>query len=343
VVWRRAADERPSALRRKFKLDKFLGSAWLAAMKIPEFKGTERFVYGVEFPCLVAKVKNSDFAVIAKRYVAISKRDPECKVFLRLQNLKHRSVWLQTMLSYIFEKDGISDGVGKVLRDFMNSDVEWACQGFEGKERDRIEKLGLASYFRMDVIVLDEVEKKVLVVGDTETELFQEHGECICFYKGRWRLDEWEAYSYQFLQREEAVDNERYTERWNTIFPAASKAGQAKGNALYGVWRFSPSETTNARLKCGVSENAIERGISQMKDIGWYFSPSKYESLVSGYTSDKWAVRKYKNQDNQYNISTKSSGGSIRSFWCDGKRLVPAGSKNVFTRVRTAYRKGKMF
>ncbi len=335
----------------QFKLDKFFGSAWLAAMKIPEFKPSKRFVRGIKLPCLVGKVKNSEFSGIATRYIATTRRDPVCKIFLRVENLQKHSDWLQQTLKYLFKKNGLTDGVTKVLKGYMKTDaeadVEWVYEDFEEDERERVRDLGLAPYFRVSVIVVDEVERKVFVVGDTETEVFHEDDAGICFSKGRWRFDDWGRYAAKFSQQEEDEAREKLRRTWETIFPPPPKNTQVEddGYLLFGVWRYNPKETAEARKQCGMPQDKIDSAFSKGTGLltqAFYYAPTKYELLFSGYTAKKWIVERYERKGNWYEIQTESEGPWNRILWCDGDRLTAIGSEHVYTRVKNSYRKGKV-
>jgi hypothetical protein len=89
----------------QFKLDKFCGSAWLGAMKIPEFKPCGDFLGDIKLPCLVAVVKNSELPRVGDRHIAEFLTDPLCQVYLRGADSTTISKWQKQILDTLFEQD----------------------------------------------------------------------------------------------------------------------------------------------------------------------------------------------------------------------------------------------
>jgi hypothetical protein len=336
----------------QFKLDKFFGFAWLAAMKIPEFKPSKRFVDGIKLPCLVAQIKNSELPGIATEYRAQTRSNPYCDIYLRGKDPNKISAWQEQMLEQLFKQNGLTAAVIEGMKEFTKTGGERVYDEFDDDERKRVKKLGLAPYLRIDCVVIDEVEKEVLISADSEVGLLHEHGVTIHLSEGRWRYDDGERfdrYSGKFVERKEEKERSKWLANWKATFPLPVEDAfvETDMSPLYGVWRFDADETAKVLKQCGAPKREIDAALAPTNNalaLGWYYSAGSYEWLKNGYTFIKWDVAKYERKGMLYTVhNTLDDGGDHSEIWCDGKRLMTIGGKSVYTRVKDSYRKGKKF
>jgi hypothetical protein len=174
----------------QFKLDKFFGSAWLGAMKIPEFKPSKRFLGDYAVPCLIAKVKNSALQGIATRYISQFKKDPTCTIYLRGADSKRVSAWQRETLEQLFEREGLAAAVTEGIKELETKNGTECYSDHTEEHRQSIKEHGHLSYLWVDLIVIDEVERRVMLRPNDVAGPLHEHGATIFLSEGRWRYED---------------------------------------------------------------------------------------------------------------------------------------------------------
>jgi len=112
------------------------------------------------------------------------------------------------------------------------------------------------------------------------------------------------------------------------------------------------SETVRALEQLGASRREINEALSPTSfalSLGMYFSPAKIEDLHhDGYTWRDFEVVGYERKGNWLTVQIlaffsdrKDGERGTLEFWCDGKLLMQAWEKEVYTRVEDSYRKGQ--
>lgn len=282
-------------------------------------------------------IRNSDLSPIATKYIASTKKNPACKISVRLATGKAISAWGQKTLTYLFEKKGIVIGVKKVLARYIKADESYSLGSLEESEHAFAKKQSLSPHYYIRHIVVDEVNREVFLLGDTLTCVFAEHGEAIHYSKGCWKVGEFDEFStIKEEPREAAI--KRLKEKWKTLFPAAGKNSPLKRDIsiLYGVWRLNPAETMAAREQCGMTEKEFKSA-----QCGWSMPVldkvvyQKNGCEIPAHVSlIKLDVAYCKRRSNTFEVITKC--GQWNHFvWCDGTRMSPEDGWRfcVYTRV----------
>lgn len=296
-------------------------------MKTPKLKRSNS-CFGLRQPFLTGAIRNSELSPVASRYIALNKKNPLCKISVRLESGKAASAWGKKTLTYLFEKQGIVAGIKKVLAGYIKADETYSLGWLEGPERDFAKKQNLVPYFSIKCIIVDEFQRKVFILGDTLTDVFGEHGEAICYAKGRWMVGEFDFYDTVKEQPKETA-RKRLEQKWETVFPLVCKNAPVENDVsiLYGVWRLNPTETVAAREQCGISQKELdevkqsEQQFSFSEIDQYIYSRDEYDQPVGGATV-KIAVACYKRRGNTFEIITKC-GQWNHSVWCDGTRMSP--------------------
>jgi hypothetical protein len=251
-----------------------LGSAWLAAMKIPEFNRTDDFLGYVDIPCLFAKVKNSALPGVAFRHIAECEEDPDCDIYLRGRKPEKFSPWQQGILEQLFEKDGLAAAVTEAMKEYETS-PKWAGEGYvhlAEEDRQKIKEHGIAPYITISAVVIDEVRRKVILRADTVIDgNLDEHGISIFLSKERWRFETARYINqYQSLLGEdsEAWRKEFAKKQWELLYPASEPAtsGVSAPESLIGNWAFDRSETTKLLKSLKVDSIRSEMLIKNFED-----------------------------------------------------------------------------
>jgi hypothetical protein len=316
-------------------------------VKIPEFKPSSHFVHGIELVCLVAQVKNSDLPDVATEYTARSKDDPVCKIYLLGGNPANLSAWQQEQLEELFTNNGFQVAITEGLKDFEKRGGESIHDEFDDKERERIKKMGFAPYLFVECIVIDDVNRQVVIGADSDIGLLHEHG--VAFYKqrGKWRFESGDyllRYTRDFLEKQEAQKIQDAQKSWRVVFPHPKEDEPIdnNGSMLYGVWRFDPSETAAAFKKIEATKNEINSVLDPANPAlreGFYFAEDKMEFLDDGFTTSlERRVARYEHKGHHYKVLVEPADNWDYGFWCDGIRLV--SGKKVFMRTDHSYRKG---
>jgi hypothetical protein len=331
----------------QFQLDKFFGSAWLSAMKIPAFKPSKRFVDGIKLPCLVAQIKNSELPGIATEYRAQTRSNPYCDIYLRGKDPTKISAWQRQALEQLFKKNGLTAAVSEGMKQFEKIGGESIYAEFDEAECLRVKKLGFAPYLRIDDVVIDEIKQVVLISADSVVNLLHEHGITIHWRKGRWRFDDGDPfndYTGTFEELEEKKQQKKWEARWEAVFPLPKKNApfETDISGLLGTWRYDAAETARVRKDLGASKRRIEEAFSSTsRTTGWYYSPGNYKWLQNGKTARQWEVTKYERKGNRYVIHTKTNNAVDNIRWCDGRIMMSIWSDYVYTRVKGSKRTGK--
>jgi len=215
-------------------------------MELPEFKPSKRFLHDTTLPCLVAKVKNSKLPGVAAQHITQFKDDPTCKIVFRGHDPTKISSWQREMLEQLLQKNGLGNAVEEAMKEYETS-PEWGgdfCANLENEMRQKVKEQGMAAFITIYVIVIDEIERKVLIsAGTTYDGNLDEHGITIYSSEGRWRFDNADYfihYESDIHEAQESKKAEKWHKKWAAVFPLPEPATpvEANGSILYGVWRY---------------------------------------------------------------------------------------------------------
>ncbi len=330
------------ALRPKFKLDKFSGSAWLAAMKIPEFKPSRRFLGDYAVPCLIAKVKNSALPGIASRYISQFKKDPICTIYLRGADAKKVSAWQQEMLVQLFGEGGLATAVAEGIKE-LEAQHGTAC--YSDRTEDECQSIkvhGYLPFLWVDLIVIDEVEQRVMLRPDDVAGPLHEHGATIFLREGRWRYEENHLNDYEGSIDEmlQAQEDQKLQQRYGRILPPTvpETPVDADATGIFGQWRFDQAETVKLLRQLKASQREIEEAMasnSYLLDGGYRFSPTKWEYLRGREMRMEFEVVGLQRKGNWFTVRGTSAkwGKPTERYWCDGKLLVAPTINCAYSRA----------
>jgi hypothetical protein len=315
-------------------------------MKLPTFKPSKRFLGEFDLPCLAAKLKNSKLPGVAARHIAESEDDPICAIYLRGTDPKKVSAWQQEILDQLFVEEGLAGAIEEALKGYARDPNAYCSE----EERAEIRKHGFAPFIWISVIVIDEVQREVILSGGSEVSVhIPEHGLSIYLRQSRWRWDEADyfiRYQSSFeknqpktpAQLAEALKKETKAmvaefaalisgpeeekKRWEKMFPATGSAKKADPSFLYGEWVLDVKKTAQVQRRLGEKVSVAQC----QKDWG-----------KNVYRIQSDAVRLYQGKDmvaeesildctrrgNRFTIHYREEwleGDS--EYWCDGKLLV---------------------
>jgi hypothetical protein len=186
----------------QFKLDKFLGSAWLAAMKIPEFKPSKRFLGDIKLPCLVAKVKNSELGVASECLRAYA-HNPECHIFLRGNDPFMISPWQRKILDSLFDKEGLRAAIDEGMKEY---EASGGYVGLDKKELRKVKNQGFSPFLTIATIGIDEIAQEAVIYCKPDFDIhLDEHGLTIFLKEGRWHSEDGDYYARYYASVDEQV------------------------------------------------------------------------------------------------------------------------------------------
>jgi len=298
-------------------------------MRIPTFKAAGRFLGEFELPCLLAKVKNSKLPGIASRHIAIYKTDPICEVYLRRKDLQKPSSWEQTRLEEMFEKEQLGSTIETVMKQYAKSPE--AYEDASPQERKQIQKGGIAPFMTVFMMVIDEVDKTVILRARTECDgNLIEHGISLFLRNGRWRFgdsDSFAEYAEQFGGGRDEMQHELASRQWARLFPASETGPLVETGSgfLQGKWVLDGRETKKVLHKLGYPAPRIADSLSINGRGTLEFSSSTARYCMFGCVA-LWEQRLLGCQRQGNRIYLRCQGSpAIRLFWFDGTRLVDSG------------------
>lgn len=313
-------------------------------MKIPEFKPSKRFLGDTDLQCLVAKVKNSKLPGIAFRHIAKYKKDPVCEIHLRGKDHKRISAWQRDILEQLFEKESLAPAIEEAMREYeATSD---SCCDMTKQERREVQKIGIAPFMTLSLIVIDGIKKEAILSARTELDgNLIEHGISIYLRKSKWRFQDRDyfacyraAFGTEFSDRMAEAESELREQAWDDLFPPPNTQAPVEkdGSLIYGRWELDGRETSTLLKRLGSSAVA---------GVGWFhdISATKRESFLD--LSERRLLW-FERRGNWVEIAEEvlspefMKGRTTIKFWCDGKRLVQAGGL-VYRRAAIAKRKPK--
>jgi hypothetical protein len=328
-------------------------------MKLPTFKPSKQFLGEIDLACLVAKIKNSKLAGVAARYIAESKDDRTCEMYLRGKNPKKISEWQQEMLEQLFVKEELASAIEQAMKEYgKNPDAYCGCTE---EEQSEIKKYGIAPFVWLSVIVIDEIKKEVIFSGGCERAFhIAEHGLSIYLHKGRWRWDEAEYFdsyrsdfeenhpptSPEFAAARSKVMNEMVEElhalfsepeaserRWKEIFPMPTGGTMVETDPsfLYGDWKFDARKTAQVLKQMGEKKSIVECK-SDWGDNFYRISQETVKLFQCDYEGDcedgelcEHFICGCQRCGNRVIIRYKEGWSEkvlTDDYWCDGERLV---------------------
>jgi hypothetical protein len=313
------------------------------------FKPSTCFLGDYNVPCLVAELKNSDVLGLAKTYIKKTGKDPVFAVYLRVKDSKKPSTWMQKKLNQLFEQDGLTAAVVEGFKELPEDSFDYMD---EDKQRD-IKAHGYQSYVYVELVVIDEVSRKVLI-EISDTFHFIEHGCCIYHKAGRWHLGdsaEYIAYASAFDKQRigkeiDSSSQHEFEQKWDSRFPPPKKSTiEADASVIFGVWQLDKAATLKLHQEFNASPEEIDAVMVQK--VGLYFSPDSWENLSSaGYSTDIWPIVSYERRESWVMVTMRmgtDDSTQTSSYWCDGKQLVKKWSKYVYVRATDGFRKGMRF
>ncbi len=317
-------------------------------MTLPEFKPASCFLHDVNFPCLVAKVKNSESPRVRTRHLGNTRKDPICRIFLRSEDPNQITLWQQETLNKLFQKEGLAAALIEGMKDYERSSIE-TFDDLNEDERRQIKVHGFAPHLMISAIVIDDTTRQVLISAYTSFDcVLDEHGITIHLDKGRWFFEDGRMFD-DYVGNIEEENAKKWKKQWATVFPLP-KRGTPKdndGSILYGVWRYNPTETANALKQLRASPREIKDARSTSGDfaneLGMYFAPKRREMLSKGSVTDDCRVGKYERCGKLFKIHDNLDNPVFApsEWWCDGERLILLWQKKVLTRTNDSYRKSK--
>ena len=311
-------------------------------MKIPEFKPAKRFLVDYAVPCLVGKVKNSELRGIASRHISQFKKDPTCTIYLRGADSKKVSAWQQEILAQLFEREGLAAAVAEGIKELEAQRGTDCYSGYTEEERQSIKEHGYLPSLWIDLMVIDEVEQRVMLRPNDIAGPLHEHGATVFLREGRWRyednhLDDYEGNIDEMVQ---AQEDQKLQKKYQRVLPSSEPGAPADLDAtgIFGQWRFDQAETVKLLKQLRAPQREIVEAMasaSYLLDGGYRFSPTKWEYLRGGEMRMEFEVIRYQRKGNWFTVRGKSSkwGNPTEKYWCDGKLLVAPTINCAYSRA----------
>ncbi len=314
----------------QFKLDKFFGSAWLGAMKIPEFKPSKHFLGVTDLPCLVAKVKNSKLpGKIATKY----RRDPVCEIYLRGKNPNVISTWQKKILDQFFANAGLASAIEQATRTWSRESYAWS--DMSKSDRMFAAKHGFAPFLTVSMIVIDAIKREAIIHAHTtfDGHLEEHGGVSIYLKKGRWCFEDAEYFDsycspfgtdYADRKEQEQLDNRR--QKWNSLFPPPSPKTPVTSDCsfLYGRWELNDRESSLLR------KSIKDSSVPGLDMIGTHMVISETK-LQTALGVGNGRIRGIERRGDWIRIDVDHEFPQLTEdapsweFWFDGDRLVRKG------------------
>jgi hypothetical protein len=316
-------------------------------MKIPDFKPSKQFLEDVTLPCLVAKVKNSRLPGVAARYSAEFEENPTCRICLRGKDPKKISAWQRDILNQLFVQEGLAPAIEEALKPYGKDPNAYNSE----EERTEIKKHGFAPFIWLDVIVIDEIKKEVILSGGSEASVhIPEHGLSIYLRKGRWHWDEADYFiryesSFEEHKPETPVELEKALEhevksmaeelqalftgpqeqekRWEQMFPATGAAVKTDVTFLCGEWKFDAAKTAEVLTGLGEKISVGKCRTDWGKNV--YRITPKAVSLWQGKDQlTEECTQECTRRGNRFTLRYLEEEilEGTSEYWCDGSILV---------------------
>jgi hypothetical protein len=314
-------------------------------VKLPKFKSSGVFLDDYAIPCLVAKVRNSDFRGVATRHLARYKRNPRCAIYLRGSDAATVSPWQMKHLDQLLSGSGLAAAINGAMRGYGKT--ENAYCGATAKERRLILQQGVAPFLTVETIVVDEIAREIIICARTEWDgNLIEHGISIYLKQGRWRFDAadyFARYCEEFPEtpfREEvsrksarrssaaSVSWIESRNRWENLFavpPAAPT--ETTPDFLFGDWVEDAKRTREVLALMGNTKSEIASltsGIRTMRTT-WRFTPQTMQMIVAGDLIKSFLLCGCERRGKRVKVFYKLAGGEnvlTHSHWHDGDFLI---------------------
>lgn len=309
-------------------------------MNIPDFKPCENFLGETGLPCLLAKVKNSEFPGIGARYISRWKDDPVCKIYLRSKTPDKITPWQQEMLEKLFTQDGIRDAVTEAMKECEQKLGEQLQFAVAKEEQSRVKKTGLLPHVVLHCILLDESRKRVLMQADAPMGILNEHGITIYLKDGRWRYEDGGCFEYYEEKYRAAADDatrKKTMARWESMFPLPPEDAPLESDLtpILGEWSYNLAETVKVLKQYG----ATQREINEVRSPKYFANKYRHMFTCSNYkleremsiALDREIVR-FERKGMFYQLWRNDRPDWPESFWCDGYRLSQLHDISVYTR-----------
>jgi hypothetical protein len=235
-------------------------------MKLPSFQPSTHFLNEYELPCIVARVKNSEFPGLAFEHIAECGEDPDCEIFLRGPIENAISPWQQKILDQLFEQEGLSAAVAEGMKEYASSS-KWGGKNYAElaeEDRQKIKEHGIAPHITISTIVIDEVKHQVILRADTIVDgNLDEHGISIYLNKDRWRFDTaeyFDRYAATLLGSEEQ-QVKRAWKLLDKMYPvSAGMSLETDLGPIIGDWIVDVPESTKLLKMLWTPEKARDFG-----------------------------------------------------------------------------------
>jgi hypothetical protein len=315
-------------------------------MKLPTFKPSKRFLGEFALPCLSARIKNSKLPGVAARHIAEYENDPLCKIYLRGTNPRKISTWQQEILEQLLVEEGLAPAIEQALKGYGKDPNAYCSE----EERAEIRKYGFAPFIWISVIVIDEVNREVILSGGSEWSVhIPEHGLSIYLRKSRWCWDEADYFiryrsTFEDGRPRTAAElakarskeikamasefealisgSEEAEKRWEKMFPATGSPVKTDASFLCGEWKLDPEKTAQVQTRMGENVSVAQCRKDWGKNV--YHVTLDMISLHQG----RDILTEERTQDctrrgNRFTIRfLEECMEGTSEYWCDGKLLV---------------------
>ena len=340
-------------------------------MQLPKFKPSNKFLGDIKLACLTATIKYSRLPGVAHRHVAEFEDDGDCVIYLRGKDPKKVSPWHQKVLDQLFTNEGLAAAVNEAMKEYQTTD-QWGGKDYaelSREDRAKIRKHGIAPYVFLHGVVIDELQREVILCGQTIIDgNLDEHGISIYLKKGHWHFDASDYYTGYLGTLEEShpptarelraaqtvevstmaaelapgfESFAKSAEAWEKLFPQDPQAPvDTSPNFLYGDWQFDEGKTRKVRKSLGQDKAGIEAAIENSLCIGrlvYRISPTAIAQLVDGSLLGEDEFCGSERRGNRVIIHSLVAHGQKKiptalDYWCDGQFLIDWGG-SAFKRL----------
>lgn len=340
-------------------------------MRLPKFKPSRKFLSDIKLHCLTATIKYSKLPGVAHRHVVEFKNDGDCVIYLRGNDPKKISPWQQKVLDQLFTNEGLAAAVTEGMEEYQTSD-KWGGKDYaelSREDRARIRKHGIAPYIFLHGVVIDELQREVILCGQTIIDgNLDEHGISIHLKKGRWRFDTADYFTRYLGSLEESHPPTarelraaqkaeissmaaqlapafesffKSADAWEELFPQDPQAPvDTSPNFLFGDWQFDEGKTRKVRKSLGQDKAAIDAAIENSLCIGRLFfriSSTAIAQLVDGSLLSEDEFCGCERRGNRLIIRSRMTHGPKKipaslDYWYDDQFLIDRGG-SAFKRV----------
>jgi hypothetical protein len=156
-------------------------------MNPPQFKASKQFLRDLKLPCLAVTLKNSSLPGLASQHIAEFQQDPTFTIYLRSKNPGETSPWQRERLRELFEQERLPAIVAEGLQVVVDDLKQYDYADLLDDEREFARAHGYAPFAYVELVVIDDVEQKVVIDLNDGVDVIHEQGWTIYWEKGRWQ------------------------------------------------------------------------------------------------------------------------------------------------------------